>query len=1285
MAKPTYVGTYQANTTPSANWGSTSATATRSTNSFSVLGGDKLIVFAGSEDAVYTFTGITGGSLTWSQVQNTQSSGNFCHSTAWTAVVDTGKSMTVSITASGVAGTRNWGFLVQHWRDSDGFGASASSVAANSGPAQSITSTQANSALAFFDTDWDATDLTSRTWRTINSIVPTSGNGLEKLYFRNASFYSVVSAIWDDAGAIGTYTTGLSSPATLENAMIAIEVKGTTSGVSVTVGVTCTGMTLSVGAASVPTTIAFPDGQEMVLSVGVAIAAGNQVAIITAGGPAEMVMSLGTAVAPHDAASVSMTGMTMSVGAVAIPGGALTPPTFRAGANTAYTALVYSTTIPKPTGTVENDIMLAYLFRGRGTADWSLLTVPTGWTQIGTDVDVFDGGFWARSAIWWKRAGASEPADYTWDHIGTTSSTQGYIGSYSGCPTSGDPVDVFSVSFDTSPDFSTIAVFTGVTTTQANDMLVMLGHNWEGNGSLTPPIGMTERFDGLAYSADQVIAATGATGTRQMTLASANPWVMFLVAIKGIGSTPGTSVTVDVTCDAMTASVGDVTIFIPGGVTVSSPAMTASVGQVTTTGITNVSTVVGGQEMVLSLGAVGVQTGGGAASSPTFRAIANTPYLVAQSSVTCNKPTGTVENDMMVAWIFRGRTDAVFEMLPAVAPTDFTKIDETLINQGTFWGYFEFYWKRAGSSEPSSYTWDHATHVASNQVGIASYSGVITSGSPIDVYSKNSSATGTTATGTGVTTTVAATELLYLSHNWDGNGALSPPSGMTERFDSLTYLSEEARASSGATGNRTQTLASNNPWAAVLIALKPGAGGGAISITVGVSSPGDMVASVGQVVTSNEQAIVTAPSAMVASVGQVTATSIGTIPIVFVPGMAASVGTVTVVSGAIYAWSESSMSGSGALSLSNQRFTVVAPATASIASLKKYGTGLHYAEVTITGAVPNGFVGVYDVATNTGVMIDVDTGQVVQQPSGTTASVFSPLVDGDTVGIAYDGAAGKVWFRVNGGLWNNNASHTPESTSVGLSAPPSGAGTLPGVTRTTYSGGMTVGANTLIENKNINVTPGDALNCNGANIRIINCRILCNDYYAINGDFPATTGLIVDHCYIDGAGIGGNSCVLTGDNWTITNCDLRGFENGVMVQGGTGLFEGNYVHLLDNIASGSPHVDGVQIMGPANGVIIRGNWIESYDTSCIFCKGTGGAVQNVTIEGNTLINDPVRGPTAYTVNSESFNFPVSGTIIRNNRMQPGFSGAYYNTSGGGATPSGSGNINYDTGNPVNIP
>jgi hypothetical protein len=130
-----------------------------------------------------------------------------------------------------------------------------------------------------------------------------------------------------------------------------------------------------------------------------------------------------------------------------------------------------------------------------------------------------------------KVAGSSEPASYDFTHA--TVSTNMAIAAYSGASS----VDVFSKSASIPNPGSNVRTLTGVTTTQANDMLVGMAFDWADNtNNEEPPTGMTERQDAVLTSVwDQVIAAAGATGTRSNTCNSAtsSPNGGFLVALKG--------------------------------------------------------------------------------------------------------------------------------------------------------------------------------------------------------------------------------------------------------------------------------------------------------------------------------------------------------------------------------------------------------------------------------------------------------------------------------------------------------------------------------------------------------------------------------------------------------------------------------------------------------------------------------------------------------------------------------------------------------------------------------
>jgi hypothetical protein len=206
-----------------------------------------------------------------------------------------------------------------------------------------------------------------------------------------------------------------------------------------------------------------------------------------------------------------------------------------------------------------------------------------------------------------------------------------------------------------------------------------------------------------------------------------------------------------------------------------------------------------------------------------FRSLSSTTYA-SRTNTTVTAPTGIANNDILIAAIFTGGASPPTPTFP----TGFTAIDNTSVSDtGGFIGKFYVAWKRA-ASESGSYVFTHTA--ASSQAFISAYSACAASGSPIDTYSKNF-ATGNqsnpTTTATGITTSVANTQLLYVAHDWTGSGTLTPPTGFTERFDSLVYTADSANASAGATGNVTQTHGTaSDEWSAFLIALLPATGGG---------------------------------------------------------------------------------------------------------------------------------------------------------------------------------------------------------------------------------------------------------------------------------------------------------------------------------------------------------------------------------------------------------------------------------------------------------------------------
>lgn len=176
-----------------------------------------------------------------------------------------------------------------------------------------------------------------------------------------------------------------------------------------------------------------------------------------------------------------------------------------------------------------------------------------------------------------------------------------------------------------------------------------------------------------------------------------------------------------------------------------------------------------------------------------------------------SKPAGTVAGDVMIATI-------VATGNPTISLTGWTSIVRTT---GTTTAVMETFRKTAGSSEPTDYTF--TLSVASTAVGsITSYQGVDNT-TPVNVSGGNSTTLTTTGgvtnvTANSVTTTVANT-FLIANFAVSAKTSFTPPSGMTERFDTQSSCgvlctdvtgesTDVAQAASGATGDKIATTAS---------------------------------------------------------------------------------------------------------------------------------------------------------------------------------------------------------------------------------------------------------------------------------------------------------------------------------------------------------------------------------------------------------------------------------------------------------------------------------------------
>lgn len=217
-------------------------------------------------------------------------------------------------------------------------------------------------------------------------------------------------------------------------------------------------------------------------------------------------------------------------------------------------------------------------------------------------------------------------------------------------------------------------------------------------------------------------------------------------------------------------------------------------------------------------------------------------------------------------------------------------------------------------------------------------------------------------------------------------------------------------------------------------------------------------------------------------------------------------------------------------------------------------------------------------------------------------------------------------------------------------------------------------ANTVIQGKRIT----GQLNVRAPGFKMIDCVLTSNGFWGVDGDASNVGAMVISGSKIAGNSSGGNSAILGAGSFT--NNDLSGFDNGIALQGNNCVIKGNYIHDLGG--SAQAHVDGIQLAGPHNTVLIEDNKVVAWDTSCIFIKPDAGPISNVTVNHNLLLNQAGKqtAATAYSVPGGSNPAPT-GTKFTNNVMQRGH-WFYWSIEGSVVR---SGNVDYLTGASVDNP
>lgn len=190
-----------------------------------------------------------------------------------------------------------------------------------------------------------------------------------------------------------------------------------------------------------------------------------------------------------------------------------------------------SIAIGLPAGIAQNDVLLVQVSARGGSGQ--TITAPAGWALLRRD----NNGTSLAQAIYYRVAGASEPATYVWS-LGSSDRVAGGMLAYRGVNVN-TPVDVHSGRSNGS---STTITASGVTTTFANEVLLGFFGTANGNASVTVTSAtMSQQYsmdsgagpNGVSVAAaDETRATAGNTGNRAASGSIAAVNIGQLVALR---------------------------------------------------------------------------------------------------------------------------------------------------------------------------------------------------------------------------------------------------------------------------------------------------------------------------------------------------------------------------------------------------------------------------------------------------------------------------------------------------------------------------------------------------------------------------------------------------------------------------------------------------------------------------------------------------------------------------------------------------------------------------------
>jgi hypothetical protein len=475
--------------------------------------------------------------------------------------------------------------------------------------------------------------------------------------------------------------------------------------------------------------------------------------------------------------------------------------------------VVTSFDLDVPSGVADGDLLIMNMFHGG--ASNPVVTPPGGWTELYQERTSSEGVH----SVFYKVAGPSEPASYTWQ-LSLPKFTAAGLSAYRGV----HPTDPFHVQVSgQAADASELTL--ELTTTEEDALLLFFAAINAANAGGEPQEGMVERYDEFAVDrtalmAEEQLAAPG-TFTRTIGVddpAGADLIFGFAVALLPSGGDPG-----DPNVPPVVDPVADQTNEEGDPVDVQVTASDDDLGDELTYEATNLPA---GLSIGASDGRITGTIDTGAASGSPYAVIVsvdddvNPPVEVTFSwtvtepddpgpiayvggstfatpvdvvtSFDLDVPPGVADGDLLIMNMFHGGASN-----PVVTPPGgWTELYQERTSSE---GVHSVFYKVAGPSEPASYTWQLSLpkHPAA---GLSAYRGV----HPTDPFHVQVS--GQAADASELTLELTTTEqdvlLLFFAAINAASAGGDPQAGMVERYDEFAFgrtalMAEEQLAAPG--------------------------------------------------------------------------------------------------------------------------------------------------------------------------------------------------------------------------------------------------------------------------------------------------------------------------------------------------------------------------------------------------------------------------------------------------------------------------------------------------------